>query len=443
MDKILNFCSEIKAAIGEGKTLSVTDARKVVKSINDFLYTNYPGIGTTWELGEYREYFSDFHKFWEVHHKEILDCKIDDEKCDLVADAIHAVYVQTNGAAFRELYDTCGLRKEDVCRVRFLTANQDFRGSIEFAKLAKIFKSDNSIFDEELIHENPAAFIGKIGIADKSQNDKRNGYAETISEFLLNKGCTPYGLIDKYNRNIYNLRQAIIDCNGAGYGNKKTDMFLRDMVVLGVWSDVTGFDKIDVASDVNTIKVALRTGIIKTEIPLVSSFLDIFCYQYSYIETMNACAWRRVWEIWNEKYPDECIESPCLIDYFVYNVIGKQFCKEILYQFECETHAYTFMWHSGRNRTCQICLRNGIKRVKANPIARMMPCSHNEGYVAIRETAYVSSLPEEQKIDACPFKNICIDNRYLQPPKSISILGATGWTTAYARKDEGGGGLMA
>ena len=45
-------------------------------------------------------------------------------------------------------------------------------------------------------------------------------------------------------------------------------MFLRDMVVLGVWKDVKGFDKIDVASDINTIKVALRTGIIKTQIPL-------------------------------------------------------------------------------------------------------------------------------------------------------------------------------
>lgn len=443
MDKLSNFCSEIKASIGEAELLSVSEARKVVKSINDFLYTNYPGIGTTWELGEYREYFSDFHKFWEAHHKEILDCKIDDEKCEQVADALRAIYVKTDGDAFSELYDTCGLSNEDVCRIRFLTANQDFRGSLEFAKLAKIFKTDPSIFDEELIADDSAAFISKIGIADKSQNDKRNGYAETISKFLLDKECDPYGLIDKYDRDIFKLRQAIIACDGAGYGNKKTDMFLRDMVVLEVWKDVTGFDKIDVASDVNTIKVALRTGIIKTEIPLVSSFLDIFCHQYSYIETMNASAWRRVWEIWNEKYPAECIESPCLIDYFVYNVIGKQFCKEILYQFECETHAHTFMWHSGRNKTCQVCLKNGIKKVKAQPIARMMPCSNEEGYVAILETPYVLSLPNEQKISECPFKEICQENRYLQPPKSISILGQTGWSTAYARKNEGGGGLMA
>lgn len=443
MDKLAKFCTEISKAVSKGNKLSTKEARNVVKNINDFLYTNYPNIGTTLELGEYREYLSEFHKFWEAHHKEILDCKINDEKCELVADALRAVYVRTGGEAFRKLYDTCGLSKQDICRVRFLTANQDFRGSLDFSKLAKVFRTDNSIFDEELIYDDPSAFINKIGIADKSQNDKRNDYAKTISKFLLDYGCTPYGLIDKFDRDIFKLREAIIACDGAGYGNKKTDMFLRDMVVLGVWDSVSGFEKIDVASDVNTIKVALRTGIIKTEIPLVSSFLDIFCYQYSYIENMNARAWRRVWEIWNQKYPEECIESPCLIDYFVYYIIGKQFCKEILYQFECETHEHTFMWHSGRNKTCQVCLKNGIKKVKAQPITKMMPCSNKEGYIAILETPYVMDLPDEQKIRECPFKNICKDNRYLQPPKSISILGQTGWTTAYARKGEGGGGLMA
>lgn len=442
MDKLLNFCSEIKAIIGESDNLSVSDARKVVRSINDFLYTNYPGIGTTYELGEYRAYFSDFHKFWEENHKEILDCKIDDEKCELVADALHSIYLRTDGDAFKELYDTCGLSNEDICRVRFLTANQDFRGSLEFAKLAEIFKSDNSIFDEEIIYENPSGFISKIGITDKSQTDKRNGYAKTISKFLLDKGCTPFDLLYQYDMDASLLREAIIACDGAGYGNKKTDMFIRDMVVLGVWPFVLNFDKIDVASDINTIKVALRTGIIKTEIPLVSSFLDIFCHQYSYIETMNALAWRKVWEKWRAKYPSECIESPCLIDYFVYNVIGKQFCREILFEFECETHEHTFKWHSGRNKTCQVCLKNGIKRVKAQQIGKKMPCSDEEGYIAIQETPYVLSLPKEQKINECPFKDICKENRYLQPPKSISILGQTGWTSAYARKGDGGGGLM-
>lgn len=442
MDKLSNFCSEIKAAIGEAETLSVTEARKVVKSINDFLYTNYPGIGTTLELGGDREYFSDFHKFWEAHHKEILDCKIDDDKCELVADALHRVYLKTNGDAFKELYDTYGLSEEDVCRVRFLTANQDFRGSRDFSELAKIFKEDNSIFDEDRIYDDPEEFLHNIGVTSLSQNDKRTTYAKSIANFLLEKKCAPYDLIYQYGLDVSLLRDDMIACDGAGYGNKKTNMFIRDMIVLGVWENVWGFDKIDVASDINTIKVALRTGIVKTKIPLVSSFLDIFCYQYSYIDEMNALAWRRVWEIWSMKYC-ESIESPCLIDYFVYNVIGKQFCKEILYKFECENHKHTFMWHSNKNRTCQVCLKNGIRKVKAQPIARMMPCSNEEGYIAIKETPYVLSLPDEQKISECPFKDICKENRYLQPPKSISILGQTGWTTAYARKGKGGGGLMA
>ena len=32
-------------------------------------------------------------------------------------------------------------------------------------------------------------------------------------------------------------------------------MFIRDMVVLGIWENIFGFDEIDVASDINTIKV--------------------------------------------------------------------------------------------------------------------------------------------------------------------------------------------
>ena len=443
MNKLSLFCSEIKAAIGNANALSIIEAKKVVKSINDFLYTNYPGIGTTYELGDYREYFSDFHKFWEAYHKEILNCQIDDEKCKQVADTLHSIYLRTDGDAFRELYDTCGLNKEDACRVRFLTANQDFRGSRNFFELAKIYKEDNSIFDEELIYDDPESFVRNIGISSLSQNDKRITYAKTIAKFLIDKKCSPYELLYQYGWDISELRDAILACEGSGYGNKKTDMFLRDMVVLDVWDNVIGFESIDVASDVNTIKVALRTGIIKTEIPLLSSFLDIFCYQYGYIDAMNAKAWRRVWEIWNEKYPFECIESPCLIDYFVYKVIGKQFCKEILYKFECETGVHTFMWHSGRNKTCQVCLKNGIKRVKAQPISRIMPCCSEEGHIAIRETPYVQSLSDEQKISECPFKDICDQNRHLQPPKSISILGQTGWVSAYARKDEGGGGLMA
>ena len=46
------------------------------------------------------------------------------------------------------------------------------------------------------------------------------------------------------------------------------------------------------------------------------------------VDELNALAWRKVWEIWCNEYPNEVIGSPCLLDYFVYNVIGKQFCKK-------------------------------------------------------------------------------------------------------------------
>ena len=442
MDSLFNFFSKIRDIVSPNGTFSIKEARSVVSNINTYLYTNYPGIGFTTELGKEFEFLSDFHKFWKAYHKEILDCTINEEKCEQVANILHDVYVKTNGSAFHEIYDTCGLDKESICRVRFLTANQDFRGSLDFAKLAEVYISDNSIFDEQIIFEEPDEFIRKIRLTNQSQNDKRSSYAKKISQFLIEHNCAPHQLIDVYQNDIYALRQALITYEGGGYGNKKTDMFLRDMVLHKVWKNVQGFEKIDVASDVNTIKVALRTGILESRIPLVSSFLDIFCYQYTYIETMNALAWRKVWEHWHSAYPTECIESPCLIDYFVYNVIGKQFCRDILCEFECLTHGHRFKWHSGQNKTCQICFTKERKKHEARLLRKIMPCEDPEGYIAIANTKYVRSLPDTQKIKECPFVGVCNSNKHLQPPKSISILGQTGWRTAYTYSENGGGGLM-
>ncbi|MBQ7024864.1 MAG: hypothetical protein IJN29_14895 [Akkermansia sp.] len=442
MESLFNFCSKMRNIATPNGSFSIEEARSVVSCINSYLYTNYPGIGYTTELGKEFEFLSDFHKFWKTHHKEILACSINEEKCARMAKILHDVYIETDGSAFYEIYNTCGLDRESICRVRFLTANQDFRGSLDFAKLADIYISDNSIFDEQIVFNDPDEFIRKIRLTSQSQNDKRSNYAKKISQFLIEKNCEPHQLIDVYHNDIYALRQALISCEGAGYGNKKTDMFLRDMVLHKVWNNVRGFEKIDVASDINTIKVALRTGILESKIPLVSSFLDIFCYQYTYIERMNALAWRKVWEHWNTTYPSECIESPCLIDYFVYNVIGKQFCNTILCEFMCLTHGHKFKWHSSRKKTCQICFSKERKKHAAKLLRKIMPCEDPEGHIAITNTKYVRSLPDDKKIKECPFTSVCNANKHLQPPKSISILGQTGWTTAYTHSENGGGGLM-
>ena len=108
------------------------------------------------------------------------------------------------------------------------------------------------------------------------------------------------------------------------------------MVTIGVWKKYKNFE-VGVASDINTIKAASRTGILKTQIPLISGFLDIFYYQYSLIDKYNALAWRKVWEIWRNKYTKNSIEAPCLMDYLIYRIIGKEFCRESLCFFKCES----------------------------------------------------------------------------------------------------------
>lgn len=424
--------------------LSVEQARVVVKNINDFLYANYDGIGTVEALGEQYQYLSDFHKFWVEHHREILDIEVNDEACREVAHALHDVFIRTSGRAFEEIDKPNSLTAEDFCRVRFLTANQDFRGSLNFERLSQVFLADNSIFDERLIFDDPADFVKAIGITSLSQGDKRVQFAKNISEFVIAHDTSPFGLIDYYGRDVCKLRNALIQTHKTGYGNKKTDMLIRDMVVLKVWNNVTGFEEIDVASDFNTMKVALRTGIMRAAIPLVSSFIDIFCYQYEYVDEMNALAWRRVWEIWCEDFPNENIGSPCLLDYFIYNVVGKQFCRNTLCVFQCNSEAHIFKWHSSRLRNCQICASK-LVRSKATLLEKRLPCTDVDGRIAIEKTDFVLSCIAEPNYSECPFKSICekAGRQNLKPPKSISIKGRTGWETTYTKQGQGGGGLMA
>lgn len=430
MNELEVFLSKINTICEGHETLSIESSREIIKEINSFLYTNYPGIGTVNALNKEFDYFSDFHKFWEKHHKEILNMKINIKNCEQVADILHEVYLKTEGKVFSDLYDTDGLTDDEICRVRFLTANQDFRGSRNFTELAKVYKNDPDVFSVDYIINNPEDFLKKIKITDLSQTDKRIKYAKTISSFLIERHQkSPYHLLAYYNYDVYALRQDLINCNGAGYGNKKTDMFIRDMIILGVWKKVNGFEKIDVASDINTIKVALRTGILSSEIPLLSSFLDIFCYQYGYVDEMNAKAWRTVWEIWNNKYQEK-IESPSLLDFFIYRIVGREFCKTNLFTYNCE-NGHTFYWNTKAKSICPEC------KGKAAVISGQYMCDVDDGSIVTKRV-----LPQYKN---CPFKDICdINNsKKLQPPKSISILGQTGWYSAYSEKNCGGGGLMA
>jgi len=130
------------------------------------------------------------------------------------------------------------------------------------------------------------------------------------------------------------------------------------------------------------------------------------------------------------------------MDFFVYRIIGKEFCKESLCVFQCETGEHEFKWHSGRNKTCQIC-----KNKKAFVIRKILPCTDVDGNIAISKNEFiVGHNAVLQGITECPFASVCEPQssnfNKLNPPKSISILGQTGWESARAKKNEGGGGLM-
>lgn len=430
MNELEVFANKIREIRNENEEFTIEGAREIVKLMNEFLYTNYEGIGTLEAFDSTFEYFSDFHKYWEENYREILDITIVDDNCALVAEKLHDVYVNTSGSVFNGLYDTGKLKPEEICRLRFLTANQDFNGSRDFVTIMTKYHDDPDMFDVEFIHDNPEKFLSFLGFTHLSQGNKRLSFAENICQFLIERTIEPFDLLSYYDNDLAKLRDDLISTPSNGFANKKTDMFLRDMVVLGVWKNYKGFEKVDVPSDVNTIKVALRTGIMSSKIPLLSSFLDIFGYQYSYVDEMNAKSWRRVWEIWNERYPEEVLESPALIDYFVYRTVGKVFCKSSLYYYKCENNHF-LKWRNGMKRKCPECNCELVK------IGSTFPCNDDDASVLVSE--YLDSFKN------CPFKEVCdtVGNKELQPPKSISIMGDTGWITGYARKDIGGGGLMA
>ena len=444
MNELEVLMSRFRDICAENTELSIEQQREIVEELNNFFFTTHDGLGSINCLGRDFPFFSDFHKYWHEHYEDILNIRICDDNCQKVADALHEVYSRTSGRAFTEVYDTCGLSPREVCQIRFLTANQDFNGSRNFSDLAERYLIDPSSFSVHQINQDPDAFIKTISVTKLSQTDKRANYAKKITQFLIDYDSEPFDIIDCFDRDVYRFRQALIEYEGAGYGNKKADMFIRDMIVLGIWTDVTGFDRIDVASDVNTIKIALKSGILSSSVPLLSSFLDIFSYQYGLIDKMSAAAWRRVWELWVANYPNENISSPCLLDYFVYNVLGRQFCKERLCWFKCD-NGHEFARDGARVKYCPICQDERQEKVNITLLKKELPCSSDEGKIVIEGSDFAKRDITCPPLTQCPLKEICdsCGKKHLMAPKSISILGQTGWDSAYTEKGAGGGGLMA
>lgn len=418
-------------------------AQRFLEKLNKYFFQTYEGIGTTTFNNEELRYFSEFHKFWETHHKEILNVRIDTKQTQLAAQALSNAVRKYGEEIFKVTRDTLGLHPQDVAQVRFFTANQDFREPPE-NQFEKYFE-DPTRFDGKEISAEPEDFLKFLGITRLSQTDKRLDFARNAAQFLLDRGISAYDIAEYFNNDAVQIKEAMINAPNMGYGLKKANMFIRDMVELKVWPVLENFDKIDVASDINTMKLALRTRILQTDIPLLSSFLDVFCYQYGYIDEMSARAWRTVWLEWKKLDSSTAPSSPCLMDFLLYR-IGREYCNDIVVQYVCE-RGHIFYHFGARLKNCPTCRKEGT-RTPAQAKEKFLPCQldssqlpRERGKLLLRDDNLLKSFG-----GVCIFENVCNpkgeDFHALNPPKSISIKGKTGWTSSYAYRERGGGGMM-
>lgn len=446
MKSIIEFIQKLNGAIGIDlpagwKNLPDLEiAQRFLSGINEYFFQTYEGIGEVNFQGEELQFFSEFHKFWVSHFQEILNARIDRKNAKVAAKCLSAAVKKYGKEIMIVTHDTKGLSASSIASVRFFTANQDFRVPPEgqFQK----YLDDPKQFDPLVIREDPVDFVRFLGATKLSQTDKRIDFARNAAGFLLERKTSAFGIAKEFGNNAAEIRQALIGSKNMGYGPKKSNMFIRDMVELGVWAGLSHYDEIDVASDINTMKVALRAKLIHTDIPLVSSFLDQFCYQYGYLDKISAAAWRAVWEEWHSDDPATAPRSPCMMDFLLYR-IGREYCDDILVEYRCD-RGHTFTYFKARARTCQVCKT----RTRAVPVVRKLPCqvsAHDLPREAGKIKLEANNLLRIQD-GVCMFEGVCQPKnpefRPFDPPKSISVKGQTGWTSSYADRERGGGGMM-
>ncbi len=353
-------------------------------------------------------YFSEYHRFWEDNSETILGLEVDEGQCRRVAERLEHYY---KPYSLLRITDTRGIKKGLIPNVRLFVTIQDF--GVGFRdNYYKLAVERPELFDPRKIASHPeyanevARFLG----VEDYQPDKRLEWTKRCAEWLVKEyDGDAYNLGPKHGFDAPAIRDALTGGETKiGISDKKADMFLRDMKELGVWK-LKRFEDINVASDMNTMRIALRSGIVKTRIPLLSSYMDVFCYQYSAVDSTTQKGWRRVWEIWKTLPNNHAPDSPAVLDYFIYRM-GKHCCTR-----------------SKRHCDTTRALPSPLAGAESYPINRLL---------ADRCTGF------------CIFTGICDENnsnpfrKRLNPPKSISIYGRYGWTVSDS--DEGGGlGLRA
>lgn len=377
MKSIKSFLEEILIDMGleqKIKSDEISTAKIFLDKLNKYFYqTNKENEG----------YISDFHQYWEHSHEEIISPIINEKQATKIAKKFDEVFLDRTKYADIEIspqINKTGLTPNNIANVRFFTAIQDFNINIykEGRDPFQQFLVTPHWFDAYKIYNNKSIildFLNYLG-ATGSQGDKRMKWMNDAAKFLI-EYCDgdAYNIYEKCDNDVLKVRSLLADEMEIGYSRKKSDMFLRDMLDWKIWKPGKNIEHLNVASDSNTMKVALRTGLLEISIPLLASYLDVYCYQYGLIDKMTQSSWRRVWEIWKQIPNNSCPASPASMDYLIYKSIGKK---------RCLLNA----------RKCDKCILD----------------------------------------DICP-----AEKRKLKPPKSISIKGMTGWDRGSTDEGGGGG----
>jgi len=297
--------------------------------------------------------------------------------------------------------DTLGLSDEEIANVRFFTAIQDFNIDVQArANPFEFYKRHPDCFNLKKVIKNTLLVDELLNFLQaQSQRDKRKPWMLNSARLLEEKyEGYAYKINQAHKGDVEQIVQALTSEERYGFSTKKAHMFLRDMADLRVWKYDKHVEKLDVMSDKNTLRIAIRTGILQFRIPLLASYLDVYCYQYSLADKFNRLAWRKVWEEWGEINDNNRPPAPASIDYLIYR-LGKIACRP-----------------SKRN-----CPPEG--KVSEKKLESLIP----QDKLVFRNDRY------------CIFADVCrLERKILNAPNSISIEGRTGWKSG--KSNEGGGG---
>jgi hypothetical protein len=366
-------------------------AASILAEINKFLYQRKVALPS--------EYISEFHRYWEENHEKVLSPKIDPKgECLTVAKVLEGIYKSN---IIKVQLDTLDLTEEEIANVRFFTAIQDFNIDVHArSNPFEFYKRHPNCFRPEKVMNN-ALLVDELlnFLGAQSQRDKRKPWMLNSARLLVEQyNSSAYAINKVHDGDVVEIVKSLTAEEKYGFSIKKSHMFLRDMADLGVWKYKRNVEKLDVMSDKNTMRVALRTGIIQFRIPLLASFLDVFCYQYSMVDRLNRESWREVWEKWGEIPKNHRPPTPASMDYLIFR-LGKIACR---------------------------------------PSKRICPPEKE-----IAEKRLESLVPQDRLIfrddGYCIFTQVCqLERKMLNAPNSISIEGRTGWKSG--KTNEGGGG---